>query len=279
MALAASGAISSTAKYAWGNDTGWVNFAPSNSTVTVTDAGLTGYAWSQNDGWLNLAPAHSGVTNNGQGTLGGFAWDESRGWVSFSGVTINSSGVFQGEATGANGYAINFSCSNCDVVTAWRPASTNTSASPGAISPVYAAPQPSGPPPFSVASPPITVSNAVGSPVAGTAPLSRTGPSQNYSPPAVSRTSTTSSILRAAVIPVGVGVLIIVLLFGVWFFILCEPPLDRIHGVPNTNGLYSTVSLTPARKRSRKGHFPCDNLGAAPLTTSAYTIARSRPPR
>jgi hypothetical protein len=136
-ACASSGGIDSIDKFAWGNDAGWVNFAPADGAVTVTDSALAGYVWSSNDGWINLSPTDGGVTNDG-GTLGGFAWDESRGWVSFSGVTIDAGGVFHGEATGADGYAIAFDCSECDVQTTWRPTvdvAANAS-SPGAISPL-----------------------------------------------------------------------------------------------------------------------------------------------
>jgi hypothetical protein len=134
LAHAATGTISATDKYAWGNDAGWVNFAPSEATVTVTDAGLSGYAWSSNDGWINLSPTNGGVTNT-NGTLGGFAWDTSAGWISFTGVTIDSTGAFHGEATGASGYAINFDCTNCDVQTTWRAISnTEWTSSPGGIS-------------------------------------------------------------------------------------------------------------------------------------------------
>ena len=139
-AHASSGAISSPYKYAWSNVGGWVNFAPTNSTVTVTDSALTGYVWSVNDGWINLSPTHGGVTNSG-GTLGGFAWDQSAGWVDFAGVTIDSAGKFHGQATGANGYVINFSCTNCDVRTDWRAsAPAAVPGSPGAISPVFVPP-------------------------------------------------------------------------------------------------------------------------------------------
>ena len=135
-----AGTISSSYKYAWSNVGGWVNFTPTNSVVTVTNSALTGYVWSENDGWINLSPTRGGVTNNG-GTLGGFAWDQTAGWVDFTGVTIDSAGKFHGQATGANGYAINFSCANCDVRTDWRAGSapvTPAVASPGAISPVFA---------------------------------------------------------------------------------------------------------------------------------------------
>lgn len=147
--FAASGTIDAAHSYAWGNIAGWANFAPANSTITVTDTGLTGYAWSPNDGWINLAPVQGGVTNAG-GTLGGFAWDTAIGWVSFSGVTIDTSGRFHGQATGANGYTINFDCAKCDVRTTWRPSQSTTQtviSSPGAISPLPATRQQTTPAP------------------------------------------------------------------------------------------------------------------------------------
>ncbi|MHB8660926.1 MAG: peptidoglycan-binding domain-containing protein [Minisyncoccota bacterium] len=146
-----SGTIDTTHKYAWSNVGGWVNFAVASTTgtsdqITVTDSTLTGYAWSANDGWINLAPAQGGVKNDGAGNLSGYAWDAGAGWVNFSGVKINSSGKFTGQATGGTvlgaSYQINFDCANCDVETDWRPASsrTTTTTSPGSISPVYIPP-------------------------------------------------------------------------------------------------------------------------------------------
>jgi hypothetical protein len=116
--------------YAWSSEGGWVNFAPTNATVTVSDSALTGYAWIANDGWLNLSPTNGGVTNDGSGNLGGFAWDETLGWVSFTGVTIDSSGRFHGVAMGAN-ETINFDCTSCDVETDWRPLSYTENAESG----------------------------------------------------------------------------------------------------------------------------------------------------
>ncbi len=160
LAHAATGGIDASYNFAWGNTAGWVNFAPVNSTVTVSDTALTGYAWSANSGWINLAPAQGGVTNS-SGALGGFAWDSAIGWVSFSGVTIDASGRFHGQATGANDYVINFDCAKCDVRTTWRPAQSNTQTavtSPGAISPIItSAPQtPTQPNPTATPAQPMT---------------------------------------------------------------------------------------------------------------------------
>ncbi len=118
--FAATGTIDSVNKYAWSNIAGWVNFAPSQSTITVTDTELTGYAWSANNGWMNLSPSGGGVLNDGGGNLSGSAWDETAGWISFDDVEIDSAGIFTGEATGANGYVLSFDCTNCEVETDWR---------------------------------------------------------------------------------------------------------------------------------------------------------------
>lgn len=121
------GTTDSAYKYAWSNVGGYVNFAPSQGGITITDTGITGYAWSANFGWINFDTNLSGVTNDGEGNLGGFAWGEGAGWISFSGVTIDDSGHFQGQSVGGavNGasYTITFDCANCDVRTDWRPVS------------------------------------------------------------------------------------------------------------------------------------------------------------
>ena len=126
-ASATVGTVDTGYKYAWSNVGGYVNLAPSQGGITITDDGITGYAWSANSGWINFDTSLSGVTNDGEGNLGGFAWGEGAGWISFSGVTINTEGRFQGTATGGtvNGasYVISFDCTNCDVRTDWRPVS------------------------------------------------------------------------------------------------------------------------------------------------------------
>lgn len=143
-----NGVIDSAHKYAWGTVAGWVNFAPTNGGLTITDSAVTGYAWGANTGWIHFNATNGGVTNTAAGVLGGYAWDPGGGWVSFTGVTIDSSGKFHGTATGGsvNGasYALNFDCANCDIRTDWRPASartttttiTSSSIGNGAISPI-----------------------------------------------------------------------------------------------------------------------------------------------
>ncbi|MHB8392545.1 MAG: hypothetical protein ACYDBH_23680 [Acidobacteriaceae bacterium] len=253
VAYASSGTVSSSYKYAWSNVGGWVNFAPSNSIVTVTDSALTGYAWSANDGWINFSPSNGGVTNSG-GTLGGFAWDQSAGWVNFAGVTIDSSGQFHGQATGANGYAINFSCTNCDVRTDWRPTSAPVPiaapAVPGSISPVIIPPLPSVPP---VTPPPGEAPPGVQPPtgqrpparsIAGSASGAPAPGGAAYSPGSVPSEASTSSAVsgqaptpssiatsatepllksasrffKAAAIPFGIAISIVAVLFLLIFF-------------------------------------------------------------
>ncbi len=244
LAYAAAGTISPPNQYAWGNIAAWINFAPASSTITVSGSSLTGYAWSENDGWINLSPTEGGVTNNGSGALGGWAWDQSAGWVSFSGVTIDSAGTFHGEATGADGYAINFDCSTCDVQTSWHPmtATTNTTASsPGAISPIapvaasntsikVITSPPSPPPNEAIPGASASTAHATGgshlqltplpSSVANTATLSVTPRAS-----AASRSSTKGAppifvrVLQRIALPVA-GVLFLAILAAVFWFLL-----------------------------------------------------------
>lgn len=118
------------AGYAWSNNGGWVNFAPTGGNIHITDTGITGYAWNQNYGWINMAPTNGGVTNNGNGILGGNAWGSSLGWINFSGVSVNSLGKFVGQASGAAIGTLTFDCANCSVVTDWRPVSARATPTP-----------------------------------------------------------------------------------------------------------------------------------------------------
>jgi len=100
-------------KFAWGENVGWSNFAPSQGPgVTVTPSTLTGFVWAENIGWVNLSPTTAGVFNDGQGNLSGFAWGENVGWINFApmgaGVHITPDGFFMGFAWGENIGWINF---------------------------------------------------------------------------------------------------------------------------------------------------------------------------
>ncbi len=137
-ALASTGTIDSTNKYAWGENLGWINFAPRDSSnnyigLTITDSAITGYAWSSLYGWINFSPTNSGqgVTNTTSGTLGGSAWSEQTGWIDMTGASINSSGTFTGTAgtVDTTGGRISFDCTNCNVNTTWRPSSSGSGSS------------------------------------------------------------------------------------------------------------------------------------------------------
>jgi len=125
-------------KYAYGENIGWTNFAPSQGDgVTVTDIVVTGYAWAENIGWINLSPAqYGGITHDGAGNLSGYAWGENVGWISFScqntqkcgtvdyGVTIDpATGAFSGKAWGENVGWISFDSQlqlDYMIITSWR---------------------------------------------------------------------------------------------------------------------------------------------------------------
>src|SRR5215216_4951863 len=100
LASETDGRIESGASFAWGENMGWINFAPSVSGsyygLSVTDAAVTGFAWSSNSGWINFNPTASGqgVSNTPSGQLSGRAWSSVFGWVQMDGVTIGPSGAF-----------------------------------------------------------------------------------------------------------------------------------------------------------------------------------------
>ena len=117
--------IDSTYKYSWGENVGWMNWAPIyNSTeygVTVYDECLTGYIWTENAGWIKTGDTSCaggdccqsgttkgyendsnsadndgdgvaddwGVNNDGSGNLSGYAWGENIGWVNFDDTSVN----------------------------------------------------------------------------------------------------------------------------------------------------------------------------------------------
>jgi hypothetical protein len=132
---------------AWSSQIGWINFGTTGGNTHIIDTTITGYAWNENTAWINLGATKSGVKNDGNGNLSGKAWAEGTGWINFSGVTINSSGVFSGTASGDNNININFSCAHCNVTTDWRPASsrTTTSTSSGGSGGGFAIGPPSAP--------------------------------------------------------------------------------------------------------------------------------------
>ncbi len=113
-----SGTIDSTNRYAWSENTGWIDFGSTAGAVAVTDASLSGYAYGENVGWIHL----DSVANTAEGDLSGYAWAENVGWIDFGNVSINSSGQFTGSAYGENIGFLNFDVDS-GVVTDWRPVS------------------------------------------------------------------------------------------------------------------------------------------------------------
>lgn len=113
-ALLAAG-ISTTNKYAWAENAGWLNFNATSGNVQVYSDHLEGYVWAENLGWISLKGTAQnstpyGVTHDGNGHLSGYAWSENAGWINFgatannpAGVTINlATGQFDGYAWGEN---------------------------------------------------------------------------------------------------------------------------------------------------------------------------------
>lgn len=140
-----NGWIISSSSYAWGENIGWLDFAPAEGATVVADNALWGYAYGENIGWVSLNCGNGAncdidykVSNDGEGNLSGFAWGENIGWVDFGstdianrtwGVSINSSGDFTGYAYGENIGWISFNSANggsvvYKVSTNWRPQST-----------------------------------------------------------------------------------------------------------------------------------------------------------
>jgi hypothetical protein len=114
--------IDPTNKYAWTENTGWANCAPTNSGMTMhfngTSGYLTGLAWGENIGWIKLGDDTGGPYNNNSatdwgvnldaaGNLSGYAWGENVGWIKFNpdhgGVMVDMvTGRFDGDAWGEN---------------------------------------------------------------------------------------------------------------------------------------------------------------------------------
>jgi len=133
-----NGSVIWSEHYAWGENLGWINFAPSYAGLTITDTAITGYVWSSL-GWINFNPTNSGqgVSNTTEGVLGGSAWVAGLGWLDMTGITIDKNGLFVGTAgtEGSDVGRLSFDCDNCHVATDWRPLAFRTDESqttPGA---------------------------------------------------------------------------------------------------------------------------------------------------
>lgn len=136
-----AGNTSTTDKYAWSENSGWVNFNPTHGGVTVYSTYLEGYTWAENIGWIklgndaggpynNTSSGDWGVNHDGAGNLSGYAWSENAGWINFnpthSQVTIDTAtGSFDGYAWGENIGWIHFKNTfpAYNVITTWAPPS------------------------------------------------------------------------------------------------------------------------------------------------------------
>lgn len=126
----ADGNIDPANNFAWSENAGWINFAPTNGGVTVrVGHGLSGFAWAENIGWIKLAAVGStygNTTTNDWGvklvgkTLQGFGWSENAGWINFAptngGVAI-SNGWLNGYAWSENAGWIHLNGTNYGVRT------------------------------------------------------------------------------------------------------------------------------------------------------------------
>ncbi|MCK5476188.1 MAG: fibronectin type III domain-containing protein [Candidatus Pacebacteria bacterium] len=61
-----------------------------SAKVVVADGIFSGYAWGENIGWINFAPTGGGVSVNSSGDLYGYAWGENIGWLSFNCIDASS---------------------------------------------------------------------------------------------------------------------------------------------------------------------------------------------
>ena len=95
--------VSSQNKYAWSENTGWINFRDAGSPPGAMGARFhlsggfaSGYAWGENIGWINLGSGAGPYANSSgsdfgvnfgptSGVLTGYAWSENAGWINFAG--------------------------------------------------------------------------------------------------------------------------------------------------------------------------------------------------
>ena len=123
---AAQTTINATNKYAYGANTGWINFRGDvTNGVRIGEAYLSGSAYGANFGWMNLgdgtpvnghtysntSAADCGVNHDGAGNLTGYAYGANISWINFGWAASNDpnrprfdllSGQFLGYAYSAN---------------------------------------------------------------------------------------------------------------------------------------------------------------------------------
>ncbi len=127
----AASTINATNHYAWGGNTGWIDFRPERPNAgdgfQFGEFSCSGYLWSPNIGWINCGnglPADGvqyandnnndfGVNHYGTGDLYGLAWAPNVGWINFGWWTLSptnaarphvnlATGEFSGYAWSAN---------------------------------------------------------------------------------------------------------------------------------------------------------------------------------
>jgi len=118
------GKIDCEQKYAWGENTGWIDFNPEWGGLKIGSNVLAGRIFIKKLGWVYLGDGGPrdgyqysnddrrdyGVNNDGEGNLTGWGWGENVGWINFDGVGINREGIFSGSADSTKVGLIIFDC-------------------------------------------------------------------------------------------------------------------------------------------------------------------------
>jgi len=126
--LRADTTMHASKRYAWGANTGWLDWGCDSSGTSAGilfgESYLSGFAYSANMGWINFGNglplnhtsysnlgSDHGVNHDGNGNLSGYAWSANTGWINFSWTTTSSdkrprvnllTGDFLGYAYSAN---------------------------------------------------------------------------------------------------------------------------------------------------------------------------------
>lgn len=133
----AQSTVSATDRYAYGANTGWIDFRPSASDgVRFTESYLSGRAYAANFGWIdfgdgsplnghtyaNASAGDFGVNLSAAGLLSGYAYAANVGWINFEqtlgGAKLNlTTGKLSGSAWSANTGWISLDTANSDLAT------------------------------------------------------------------------------------------------------------------------------------------------------------------
>lgn len=107
--------ISSTHRYAWAANLGWLDWQGNVSSGAVLgDYVCSGYIYSANAGWIHLgsgqptnqiryqnnSAADFGVNHDGLGNLRGYAWGANIGWINFENVGAPKVDLLTGKLSG-----------------------------------------------------------------------------------------------------------------------------------------------------------------------------------